>query len=163
VVKAYLDTCIVSGLAKNDLSADDSAALLRILQAHKLGTLELVASDLVRGEISKIPENYRPPHSVIYNLLKDVPLVPSHQRTPPFRPTDFPFGVRPDPLLMRLVEILPDADDAAHIYQAAKNDVRYVITADKRTMVRHSVAVTNLSGVTILTPVEFERVVLLLG
>jgi len=83
---AYLDTCIVSGLAKGDLSLAEEAALLRILQARKAGSVELFTSEVTREEISKIPAEHRTIHFVIYGLLADVPLAKTHYRIPPFRP-----------------------------------------------------------------------------
>jgi hypothetical protein len=71
-MRAYLDTCIVSGLAKGDLGPDEAAALLRILEARKLGRVELVTSNIANGKISRIPEAHRTLHAVIYNLLADV-------------------------------------------------------------------------------------------
>ena len=76
--KAYLETCIVSGLAKGDLAAAELLALLRILQAGKAGRVELITSDVVNAEIDRIPAHYRTPHAAIYNLLTDVPTAPTH-------------------------------------------------------------------------------------
>lgn len=67
-IRAYLDTCIVSGLAKGDLTAENEAALLQILQARKNGSVELFTSEVARDEISKIPIEYRTIHSIIYAL-----------------------------------------------------------------------------------------------
>jgi hypothetical protein len=94
--------------------------------------VELFASNLVNRELNKIPQQYRAQHSLIYCLVADVPLVPSHRRVPPFTPIDFPFGMRPQPLLMRLSNILPDQPDAEHVFQAAMNGLGYVITVDGR-------------------------------
>jgi hypothetical protein len=82
IVRAYLDTCIVSGLAKGDLGPDEAAALLRILEARNTRTVELVTSNIANGEISRIPEAHWTLHVVIYNLLADGR--PRH-RTEPIR------------------------------------------------------------------------------
>ena len=84
--RAYLDTCIVSGLAKGDLTSDNVAALLCILEARKAGLVELFTSEVVREEISKIPLEHRTRHSFIYGLLADVPSASTHFQIPPFRP-----------------------------------------------------------------------------
>lgn len=67
---------------------------------------------------------------------------------------------RPDPLLVALQKLLPDAVDAAHIFQAAKNGVGYLITVDQRTMLKHADAVSQLCGVRLANPVQFARSVL---
>jgi hypothetical protein len=72
---AYLDTCIVSGLAKGDLAQADTEALLEVLQRHKHGAVSLVTSRVTKEEIDCIPKKYRLPHEVIYNLLADLPVV----------------------------------------------------------------------------------------
>lgn len=158
--RAYVDTCIVSGLAKGELSTTDVDALRHILEAHKTGRIELIASPLVRKEIEKIPAEYRSAHSVIYNLLADVPLAKTQQRTPPFRPIDFPFGLRKAPLLEKLEALLPDETDAEHVFHAVNSGVRYLLTVDRRTMVARSDAVSRLCGVQLLDPCAFRERVL---
>ena len=152
---AYLDTCIVSGLAKGDLTPDDVAVLLQILPARKSGSVELFTSEVVREEISKIPAEYRTQHSIIYGLLADVPLANTHHRMPPFRPA--PMFKRKDPLLASLEHLLPDVVDALHVFQAAKSDLHHLITVDRRTLLNHATAVLQLSNVQLVTPVEFVR------
>jgi hypothetical protein len=152
---AYLDTCIVSGLAKGDLSLAEEAALLRILQARKAGSVELFTSEVTREEISKIPAEHRTIHFVIYGLLADVPLAKTHYRIPPFRPA--PMFRRQDPLLASLEHLLPDAADALHVFQAAKAGLPYFVTVDRRTLLNHAAAVREVCNVQLVTPVEFER------
>jgi hypothetical protein len=125
LLKAYLDSCVVSGLAKDELSAEDTSALVMILEAHKAGRIALVSSKLVQDEIAKIPAAYRLRHTVIYSLLADVPLVDPTVRTPPFKPTSYPYGLEPAPLLEKLEAILPDKADAEHVYQAVRNGTPY--------------------------------------
>lgn len=136
--RAYLDTCIVSGLARGDLTLEDEAALLRILQARKSGAVELVTSEVVHAEISRIPEEYRIRHSIIYDLLADVPLATTHYKIPPFIPA--PMFRRRDPLLASLEDLLPDEIDAAHVFQAVKAGLPYLITVDRRTLAARSTA-----------------------
>jgi hypothetical protein len=63
--------------------------------------------------------------TVIYSLLADVPLVDPTVRTPPFKPTSYPYGLEPAPLLEKLEAILPDKADAEHVYQAVRNGTPY--------------------------------------
>ena len=156
--RAYLDTCIVSGLAKGDLSQENEAALLQILEARKLGHVELVTSELTRTEIAAVPEEYRAKHSIIYALLTDVPLVATTYKIPPFKPA--PMFRRPHPLYLALRQLLPDETDADHVYQAAQNGVAHLIAVDKRTMLTYAKEVLDLSHVTLSSPVDFAKSVL---
>jgi hypothetical protein len=158
--KPYLDTCVVSGLAKNELPTDVTSALLAILEVHKAGRIALVTSKLVHDEISKIPTAHCLLHTVIYSLLADVPLVDMTVRSPPFKPTSFPFGVESAPLLEKLEVFLPDKKDAEHVYQAVRNGASFVITVDRKTMLKHAEAVWKLCGVRLVSPVEFQSIVL---
>jgi hypothetical protein len=106
-VRAYLDTCIVSGLAKDDLAPEDVEALLHILEARKAGLADLFTSKLVQEEISKIPPVHRARHSIIYGLLTDIPLADTHHGMPPFTPA--PMFRRKSQVLTSLERLLPDA------------------------------------------------------
>lgn len=152
-IRAYLDTCIVSGLAKGDLTAENEAALLQILQVRKNGSIELFTSEVARDEISKIPIEYRTKHSIIYALLADVALASTHHKIPPFKPG--PMFRRKDQLLVSLERLLPDASDALHVFQASKAGVPHLITVDRRTLLNHATAVFELCSVRLVTPIEF--------
>jgi hypothetical protein len=69
---AYLDTCIVSGLAKPDTSVSDQEAFVNILRAHKAGKAKLVTSALTKQEIDRIPPEFRTPHAAIYLLIAEI-------------------------------------------------------------------------------------------
>jgi hypothetical protein len=157
-LKAYLDTSVVSRFADGKLDPTDLAALAEIKLGQQTGSVDLYISDLVGREISEIPQRYRAPYALVLQLLENIPLAPSHIRTPPFGPRDFPFGVRPNALLMRLSSVLPDEPDAGHVFQAAMNGLQYVITFDVKTMVRHAVAVAQVWPVQIVTPAAFACV-----
>ena len=156
--RAYLDTCIVSGLAKGDLGSETQAALLRILEARKVGRVELVTSEVTRSELAAIPEVHRGSHSAIYYLLADVPLAPAEYRIPPFKPA--PMFRRRDKLLLALEALLPDAADASHAFQAARSMASYLITTDRRTMLKHADAVEALCNLKLVNPSQFENSVL---
>ena len=108
---AYLDTCIVSGLAKEDLSDEELDALSRILEEYKGNNVHLVTSDLTKRELEKIPEGSRRKHSVIYSLLSDVPIVPLFRRDTSLALLGVGGGVRVHPIFARLNTELPDEPD----------------------------------------------------
>ena len=155
--RAYLDTCIVSGLAKADLASADADALLRILEARKAGTVEVFASQVMWRELARIPDEYRIKHSIIYNLLSDVPLAQTHRTDTNFLLLGVGGGRREDPLLTRLKSVLRDEGDAHHAFQAARNSVHALITVDARSFLSRSREVEELCGVRVVSPVQFVR------
>lgn len=155
---AYLDTCIVSGLAREDLPPSETAALLRILRSRKRGELAVVTSAVARNEIERVPDHHRTRHEVIYTLLADVPAAATHRTDSGLALLGVGGGRREDPLFSALKGILPDAADAEHVFQAAKNNVPFFITADVRTILRHAIAVEQSCGVKVLLPTQFEQV-----
>jgi hypothetical protein len=158
LARAYLDTSIVSGLAKKDLSAEDLTAIRRILEMRKAGTVDLVTSQVVKREIERIPEHYRQRHADTYNLLADVPESRTYGVTSGLGPIGVPMSRhREDPLFTELRSVLPDSPDAEYVFQAAKNDVAFLITADVDTMIRHTKAVAKVCQVRLVTPTQFER------
>ena len=53
IVRVYLETCIVSGLARVDLQPADASALIRVLEARKAGRVELVTSQVAKAELNR--------------------------------------------------------------------------------------------------------------
>lgn len=83
---AYVDTCIVSGLVKNELKPADKTALLCILTARETGEILLVTSEVTGLEIARISQEYRAPHEAAYQLLARVPIAPIYESTTRFLP-----------------------------------------------------------------------------
>jgi hypothetical protein len=54
---------------------------------------------------------------------------------------------RQDRLFISLRSLLPDVEDAMHVFQAAKNGVGFLITADHRRLIRFSADIQRLCGV----------------
>jgi hypothetical protein len=151
---AYLDTCIVSGLAKNDLAPTETEALLRILQA---GKVNLVTSAVTKRELCRIPDQFRGPHSAIYLLLGNVRSAPTHITRSRVLPSPMLQAVwHQDPLFAQLQRLLPDAGDAEHTFQAAQCRASHLVTVDRQSFLRHFAAVKQLCGVRLVTPVDFE-------
>lgn len=156
VPSGYLDTCIVSGLTNGDLSKADLAALRRIFEAREAGTIELVTSDVTKRETDQIPPQYRAPHEAIYDLLRRVPVAPSHLTATRIVNTGVIQGAwREDPLFVRLRNLLPDAADAEHIFQAEKHGVDFFVTVDQRTILRHKANVEEICRLQLATPTSF--------
>jgi len=156
-IKAYLDTCIVSGLVKGDLNKADEAALVCILQAGKAGVLELVTSDVTATELSQIPAEHRLPHEAIYYLLADVRCAKTHRTDSGLMLMGVGGGRREDPLLAELRNLLPDDGDANHVFQAACNSVSALITVDRKSFLSRAEQIVRICGVRVVTPGDFVR------
>lgn len=153
--KAYLDTCVISGLAKEDIAEEEQKALLIILKAQKCGDLTLVTSDLTRRELANIPSEYRQKHEVIYNLLADVPIAKAFRRDPGLMLMGVGGGVRLVKEMAQLTTLLKDENDAAHIYQSYKNEINHFLTVDSRTIISQKKEIENICGVLVMLPSEY--------
>jgi hypothetical protein len=146
VPRAYLDTNLVSGIRREDLGAEQQA-LRRILAAHKQGTLALVTSHVTHEEIQRLPRGaVRESHEDIYSLLRNVPPVDEELLVPRV------VTARPGPRgpvvvtqqdLATLRAILPDEDDARHLFHAISNGAEYFVTYDKATILKHRAAIED--------------------
>lgn len=137
---AYLDTCVISGLAKNDIEPTKRQAVLDVLDAHKKGAVKLITSSLTRDEISKIPAEYRTGHEAIYQLLEDIPVTSK-------------INSAKDPLLTSL-SLMLEAQDAMHVFEAAKNNVDYFVTLDQRTILKKQKEIFWETKVRAVSPVD---------
>ena len=152
MLSIYLDTNIVSGLAKADLDNKTMKLALEIVQRAKKGEVKLLTSELTEDEISQVPEEVRYHHLIIYSLIKNVALIA--ERFGSFLVTGglgggnlITKGLGPspkDPLFVKLEKIIPKPSnerkanamdtDIRHIFQCKKNEVDVFWTEDKRTI-----------------------------
>ena len=156
MIKAYFDTCIISGLAKDDLDRAQQAALLEVLRIHKSGRVQLVTSELAQEEISRIPEQHRIRHEVIYNLIANIPVTRVKWIDSGLSLLGVGGGSRFDPLYLELRAIFPDELDAQHIFQALKSEADYFVTTDNRTTLRHRKDLESKYILKIVAPSELE-------
>jgi hypothetical protein len=147
----YLDTCIIIGLVKEDLGAE-MASLYRLLNLRKAGAVDLVTSHVAREEIQAVHESVRARHEAPYGLLEDVPSAAEVRPDSGLSATGVGGGSRPDPLFLRLCELLPDRNDARHIFQAIRSDVTYFVTTDQRTVLSRAEDLEREAGVRAVRP-----------
>jgi len=149
----YLDTCIISGLAKGDIALPDVRALEWILQEHKLRHLRLATSAASEFELAKIPARYRIAHSAIYSLLDKVPAQGSIGFWDPERAIEDPHWWT----FERLSWVLPDELDAYHMLFAIKAGIHHFITTDERTILRHKKKLLAEFDVRTMSPRTFMK------
>jgi hypothetical protein len=164
-LNACLDTCIVSGITKQDLKPEQQKAILKLLEYRKNGIVSIVTFKIAKDEIEKIPEEYRYKHQAIYLLIADVPVcrtVTIHGRGLMGMGMGMGTGagtIVPDPLYKALKKLLPDEQDAKHVYQASKNNIQYFLTTDEQTILLYSDKILEISEVMAISPVEFYNLV----
>lgn len=136
--KVYLDTCIISGLAKEDLPQKEQDALFQLLDLHDRGELSLVTSYITLTELEKIPAEFRRRHEIFFRLIKKIPVSRAIWVNDKWTLV-VGGGKRVDPLFTRLKTILPDENDVYHVFQALKSNCFYFVTTDRRTILKHNI------------------------
>jgi hypothetical protein len=155
---AYLDTSLVIGIASQDLG-DEQAALLQILKAHKQGSVRLLTSHVTDEEIQKGTNPGL--DEAIYALLADVPAADETWLFPqPLIVSATTSSGPRGPVLVKeedlgkLEAILPDLDDARHVFQAIKSNVTYFVTVDRRSILRYAPELQSSVGIRAVLPSE---------
>ena len=72
-MKLYIDTCVISGHAKGELTPNETAAFNRLLGQYASGEITLVTSTVAKDELNRIPMEYRASHEQVYQRLKEIP------------------------------------------------------------------------------------------
>ncbi len=151
--KIYLDTCVISGLIKNDIGKENYIALEELFFTD----LCIVTSEVAKKEISKIPDKYRKEHENIYEALNKIPTIKHFSHNSNLMLMGVGGGRSDDPLFALLKNILPDEDDALHIFQATKNQAKNFITVDIRTILKFSDKLADITSMEFYTPETFMK------
>ncbi len=152
--KIYFDTCVISAIVKKDIGKENCNALDKILA---LKTINLVTSDIAKKEIEKIPSDYREEHENAYNALLNIPTIKHYKTCGNLLLMGVGGGIKEDKLFLSLKNILPDKNDALHIYQAIKNNINDFITTDVETIIKYKDELAKITGTNFFTPVDFIK------
>ena len=156
-MKAYLDTCIVSGLAKSDLSSTELEAFNKILDLHDAGSVELFTSAEVADELSAIPEKHRESHLEVFERFLDLPRIEKIGGVTRLGPMGLPTSNPLRKMRNRLKEAGLDETDAMHVFIATTNRVEYFVTTDKKTILRYADQIKEASGIKAVLPSDFQK------
>jgi len=111
-------------MVKHELSSADSQALITMSYLIQENKLSMCTSTVMLDELNRIPPQYREPHIEVYNALKIIIGHPStnwiddNPCSPMFnKPTMHP-------IFAQLLKIVPDKNDARHLFQAKMNIVQ---------------------------------------
>jgi hypothetical protein len=151
----YIDTCLPSAIVKGELSSGDSQALVTISGLVQTSELTLCTATVMKEEMERIPEPYRGPHLEAYEALRTVTGFPTttwideDPKSPTFNEPTM------HPQFEALLQIVPDTNDARHLFQAHMNGVPDFITIDEKTILSHATEIRAAVGVTVWSPSDF--------
>ena len=145
-MKVYLDTNIVSALAKDDMPAE-RGALDRLLEFSDVGKLKLVTSEITRREIQKLDsipniDKDKRHLNVVYRLLEKVEFVEDHRLLgihsygDRYTWINSPL-IEDDPISSALRQIGLDKTDAHHLMLAIRAGCEVFLTCDVRTILKY--------------------------
>ena len=147
----YLDTCVVSGLARNDLAPSEREAMVELLRRYEVGSVDFVTSAVALLELEKIPIEHQTPHLAVYHLLRKVRVLPEPSLTR-LGPWGGPMGNPVRRIWSQIQAILPDENDVKHVFQAAKHSVDYFLTVDESTILKHKSDLAAQAGINAVKP-----------
>jgi hypothetical protein len=153
--RVYADNCIVGALVRHD-HPEQISAISALLNAHEQGTIHLVASTEVLGEIQQLPATYQGPHIALYERLRKLPA----SNVTWLEETSTGSSVRTDPMYSQLEQVLSGANDRRHMFHAVKQCVEYFATVDQRTILSRAKQLETLFPIRLGKPTD---VVAMLG
>lgn len=142
-------------MVKGELSSADSQAVARMGQLVADSRLSFWTSTVMKDELDRIPEPYRQEHLDAYNALR---IVAGHPTTSwidddPNSPT---YQQQTVHLTFRKLQaLLPDPDDARHLFQASANSVQDFITVDRATILNRSSQISDTVGLRVWSPADY--------
>ena len=116
--------------------------------------IELFTSEHVEEELNKIPAQFRQAHLDIFSMFNAVP----KPRVGGLTRMGVCGGIAANPKRIKmnaLLSLLPDRDDAWHLFIASSNRISCFITSDVKTIIKHKIEIQNICGVEAMLPSEF--------
>ena len=156
----YLDTNVISGLAKGEYPEKVATALLEVTALAKNGQIELYTSDVTAEELELIPPGYGRQHFVIYNLIRNIARAPERRQFHHViggigaivRWTRLPSG---NAQLYKELDALIPAEknhqksnarrrDIAHLYRFKQSGLDLFLTEDHKSILRYKASLLAL-------------------
>jgi len=140
-MKVYLDTNVVSAMAKDDIPKE-TEAIRNILTAFDTGSLDLWTSTFTGEEIEKVPIDKRKPIEDIYSRLEKVPHVERQELlginvySDLYTCINSPM-IKDDPVWIKLKATGLDGNDAYHAMLAIKAECDVFLTTDYKDFINN--------------------------
>ncbi len=152
-LRVYVDTCVLSAVANNELPPVERAAFDQITDMVRSSAVTLFSSHVASEEISRIPRPYFARHLEQYDALGKVSSdLTWEEFNPATEITDLEVE---DPVYEELRELLPDKNDAQHLAQAKLASIDNVLTLDEKTILRFAPELRDRVGLLVFKPSEF--------
>jgi hypothetical protein len=135
------------------LSLEESEAMVAMLADRTDGSIEFVTSAVALEELQRIPDEHKLPHLTIYHLLGKVRALSEPSLTR-LGLTGGPAANPDRRIWSRAHEILPDKEDAQHLYQVIRHQVPFLVTVDAKTILKHKLIIQKEIGVHCCKPSE---------
>ena len=155
-MKAYLDTDIVSAIAKDDYPKE-SAALDLLLASAEAGKVAIVASELTRKEIERYQGQQSKSIQRVYSLLGKVTFVEDHTvlgfHTDPYFGDSSPL-VEDDRISSTLRQMGLERTDAHHLMLAIRANCEVFLTCDEKTILSKRAPIEARFPIKLMKPSE---------
>lgn len=149
IPRAYLDTCVISGLARRDLPPTEQGAADSLIELVYQSRVTVCTSTEAWGEIQQVPEQHRQPHLRQYQQISIL------TKAAEWFDTDEVYTPEAQQVLARLRSVVPGEIDARHIAHAAMHGVPDFITTDRKTILRHASEIHGICGVLAVSPAAY--------
>jgi len=134
-MKVYLDTNVVSAIAREDFPEDEMRALKQLLELSNTGNLELRTSEVARREIESYKGEDKRTVEIVYLLLQKVPIIEDH-KVLGYHST-YPL-VEDHPISAALRQMRLERADAHHLMVAIRAQCEVFLTRDEGILRRHA-------------------------
>lgn len=155
----YLDTDVISGIAKADFEPKENQALRNILDRFEKGEFALVTSKVAKEEIDKCKHDQRKDITKVFEQLEKVQFVEDHL-VKAFHNDNHARGgassplVEDDPISSKLRDIAIDRTDAHHLMIAIRSRCAFFLTHDG-TILKKGKEITAEFGIMVAKPSDF--------
>ncbi len=148
-----VDTCVISGIARNDMKPADAEAFCQMAGMVQRSELTIWASTVAREEIDKIPAEYRQAHVREYEALKTIRT--SNATWIDTDPNSTGFGtVVEHSDYQTICGILKDENDARLVFQGKAGGVTDFVTVDYKSILNKTDELEQL-GIRAVSPEQY--------
>lgn len=151
-LRVYVDTNVLSAVAKGELPAIEQAAFDAVAALVRSSAVTLLSSPVTLEEMNLIPPAHRGPHIFQYDAVAKVSSeITWYELDPAIEMLD----EVEDPVFIELRDFLPDENDARHLAHAKLEGIDHTLTLDRRTILRYAPQLRDRFGMMVYKPSEF--------
>lgn len=151
-LRVYVDTCVLSAVAKSELPSVEHTAWDQIAGMVQSSAVTLFSSRVALEEIGVIPPAHRGPHIVQYDAVAKVSSDITYEEYN--SAIEMPEEAE-EPLFSELRDSLPDENDARHLAHAKLDGIAHVLTLDGKTILKYRTRLRDRFGILVFRPSEF--------